>query len=802
MNVDEVLAKMDAPDANEEEIQYIIDENLRVISIPPLGVVLGVEGDKDVNSVKFKMVRYYKGIDLSKFEIRINFANANGDLSYYTVKNPTVTDDTLTFEWLVGYLVTKYKGTVRFVVRMIITDSSTGEVQQAFDTTIGKAQSLEGLLVDVPTDEKVYDIVAQLKADLTDHVNNLLKTIPEDYNELTKKVEDNTLGISELNKDKENKVDKPFVTDDGKIPRAKSGDVEWVEVGQPTDEQTNSAVTKWLDEHPEATTTVQDGSIEESKINEKFLPWIKKDYVTPEMFGAVGNGEHDDTNAFTLAIKNGKYIRCNPKAIYYFKNTVDASEETFFVLDLCGCILKNFHIVINLADDGYHARTEWPIEQVVIKNGRIGGSYSIPDDDWKIPSIQTGALIRLENITFYNTPHIVAFTNNYRDRCAFINLANAGGYVFGENSLTLDAINGIIEKNVFAKLSSDEMVNASYNTAPFAGDGWIIERCNEWHFAHNPNYNFVSLLRNTSVSIISCIQTKIILGLYSNATFISCHLELEEVQPKTLYDSCCVTFLGCYFYNNHTLINRGNVTYISCYFRAAHNATNNEPLRKMTDGKFWHELECKLIQCMIGNFAFVDTEKEKRKIFSPKRTYHYYFKDEAYTKMIGLNSYDDIYGKFDIGKYEYSFFIFATSSISVACQKMESSINIEKTQTRVRLLPASVWGHGGGVHMDVYRKHNSVIEKTTYYWDPNKKYNGSLNCPLRFDDFGSFSYFEYSDMVESGCVEPWILVDEIPNITINNKMMEANGVIITSDDSAASNLPSGYIQIKTDSLVN
>lgn len=201
MNVDEVLAKMDTLDTNEEEIQYIIDENLRVISIPQLGVVLGVEGDKDVNSVKFKMVRYYKGIDLSKFEIRINFANANGDLSYYTVKNPTVTDDTLTFEWLVGYLVTKYKGTVRFVVRMIITDSSTGEVQQAFDTTIGEARSLEGLLVDTPTDEKVYDIVAQLKADLTDHVNNLLETIPEDYNELTKKVEDNTSGISKLKED-------------------------------------------------------------------------------------------------------------------------------------------------------------------------------------------------------------------------------------------------------------------------------------------------------------------------------------------------------------------------------------------------------------------------------------------------------------------------------------------------------------------------------------------------------------------------------------------------------------------------
>lgn len=248
MNVDEVLAKMDTLDTNEKEIQYIIDENLRIISIPPLGVVLGVEGDKDVNSAKFKIVRYYKGLDLSKFEIRINFANANGDLSYYTVKNLTVTDDTLTFEWLVGYLVTKYKGTVRFVVRMIMTDSSTGEVQHAFDTTVGEARSLEGLLVDVPTDEKVYDIVAQLKADLTDHVNNLLETIPKDYNELNRKVEDNTLGISKLN-------------EGGLVLK---------------DEIIEEDINNWLNEHPEATTTVQNKSITETKISNIFLPYIKK----------------------------------------------------------------------------------------------------------------------------------------------------------------------------------------------------------------------------------------------------------------------------------------------------------------------------------------------------------------------------------------------------------------------------------------------------------------------------------------------------------------------------------------------
>lgn len=59
----------------------------------------------------------------------------------------------------------------------------------------------------------------------------------------------------------EDKVSKPSIADNNKIPRANNGDVEWVEVGQPTDEQTNSAVTKWLDEHPEATTTVQNGSL-------------------------------------------------------------------------------------------------------------------------------------------------------------------------------------------------------------------------------------------------------------------------------------------------------------------------------------------------------------------------------------------------------------------------------------------------------------------------------------------------------------------------------------------------------------
>lgn len=92
------------------------------------------------------------------------------------------------------------------------------------------------------------------------------------------------------------------------------------DAGEPTDEQTqsavddymqahpeaaidetiiNSAVGDWLDEHPEATTTVLDGSLTESKFSDALKLKTLKDYVTPEMFGAVGDGTTDDSSAFT-----------------------------------------------------------------------------------------------------------------------------------------------------------------------------------------------------------------------------------------------------------------------------------------------------------------------------------------------------------------------------------------------------------------------------------------------------------------------------------------------------------------------
>lgn len=57
-------------------------------------------------------------------------------------------------------------------------------------------------------------------------------------------------------------------------------------------EDIDNATKQWLDEHPEATTTVEDQSL---TINKMVIGTLG--YITPQMFGAVGDGETDDTGA-------------------------------------------------------------------------------------------------------------------------------------------------------------------------------------------------------------------------------------------------------------------------------------------------------------------------------------------------------------------------------------------------------------------------------------------------------------------------------------------------------------------------
>lgn len=72
------------------------------------------------------------------------------------------------------------------------------------------------------------------------------------------------------------------------------------------DEVIDTSIRAWLTEHPEATTTVQDNSL---TINKMVIGTLG--YITPEMFGAVGDGETDDAKAIQNTINYGASNKVN-----------------------------------------------------------------------------------------------------------------------------------------------------------------------------------------------------------------------------------------------------------------------------------------------------------------------------------------------------------------------------------------------------------------------------------------------------------------------------------------------------------
>ena len=47
--LDEVISQMSEEDYFSDPIQFVIDSDLRIVSIPGRGVVAGVVGDKNIN---------------------------------------------------------------------------------------------------------------------------------------------------------------------------------------------------------------------------------------------------------------------------------------------------------------------------------------------------------------------------------------------------------------------------------------------------------------------------------------------------------------------------------------------------------------------------------------------------------------------------------------------------------------------------------------------------------------------------------------------------------------------------------
>ena len=169
MDLEEALAQADVY-AEETEV-CTIDNDLRTITIPSGLQTVGVESDEDVRRLNFQMPKQYGEVDLSEFNIRINFMNANNGGDVYAVTDKAVSGDNITFSWLVGRNALAYRGNIRFIVCLKKTDAE-GVVQQEYNTTVAQLTVLEGLETTEAVVAENPDIIEQILARLDELEEN------------------------------------------------------------------------------------------------------------------------------------------------------------------------------------------------------------------------------------------------------------------------------------------------------------------------------------------------------------------------------------------------------------------------------------------------------------------------------------------------------------------------------------------------------------------------------------------------------------------------------------------------------
>ena len=165
--VDEVLATAEVVDA-----VCIIDGETRIISVPTEYKELGVESDEKVTRVKFQCPKIVgDNIDLTEYNLYINYKNADNKLNSYLVEDVTVADDTINFSWLLSRHVTESPGTINYIVCAKKSDY-TGVINE-WNTKVATGTVGVGLEATEEIEEQNIDIIEQILRSIVELENKV-----------------------------------------------------------------------------------------------------------------------------------------------------------------------------------------------------------------------------------------------------------------------------------------------------------------------------------------------------------------------------------------------------------------------------------------------------------------------------------------------------------------------------------------------------------------------------------------------------------------------------------------------------
>lgn len=159
----------------------------------------------------------------------------------------------------------------------------------------------------------------------------------------------------------------------------------WTSVGTPDYETTQRAVNTWMESHsgqyiiPDGNVTtakIADEAVTESKLDDDLKLKVIKDYVTPEMYGAKGDGETNDTSAlqsmFNYAAEHGIGV-FSAKDVNYLSDAITIPTGIPFVY-LAGTIIdtgatKNALITLGTANNPV-------VKSIITLNVKVGANTS------------------------------------------------------------------------------------------------------------------------------------------------------------------------------------------------------------------------------------------------------------------------------------------------------------------------------------------------------------------------------------------------------------------------------------------
>lgn len=151
---------------------YKIDLDTRAVQVPA-GEVIGVYHDKDVNRLTFEVPGIYKGIDLTDYQISINYMNEEEQKDVYLVNECNIAMDandkpeSITFDWVVGATACAVPGALSFTVCFKKLDSG-GNILNEINTKLTKMKVLEGCeaVEDEIEERYMTDLAGQLYREL------------------------------------------------------------------------------------------------------------------------------------------------------------------------------------------------------------------------------------------------------------------------------------------------------------------------------------------------------------------------------------------------------------------------------------------------------------------------------------------------------------------------------------------------------------------------------------------------------------------------------------------------------------